>query len=217
MLLSDLVYDTRGDLPGAPDFAIRDAITRAAGQFFADSRCWIEQLDPIPLASGVWQYYLSLPSDALLLQIYNDGLFTGVKIDRCALEVLPEWKMFDASRTSVDTGLPRRCAVVTRDDTLMVWPTPGAAEVGKEIAVLAVLGLTREADEMPDQLGYRYREAIIALAKSRMMLTNGKEWSNPKQGDIEFRNYRRVVVTARAETHTGRYAEPQRLQFTPLA
>lgn len=217
MQLSDLVYDVRPDVAGCPDFVIRDAIQKAAADFFYDSHCWIEQLDAVPLASGVYQYDFSLPSDALLLGIYNDGENSGVKIDRCGLRIVPEWELFDASKSSTDIGQPRYCAVVTRDDSLIVWPTPGANEVGKLLSILAVLGITREALEIPDQLGHRWRDAIIMRAKATLMKTSGKPWSDPPQGEDQLRNYRRRVATARAEAHTGRYAQPQRLRYTPFA
>ena len=217
MLLSDLVYDVRPDVPGAPDFAIRDALKKSAVEFFYESQCWTQQLDPITLANGTYLYDLSLPSDSVLLRLYDDGKFSGVKIDRRCLKVMPEWKLFDASRNSTDTGEPCRCTIITADSTIAFWPTPDADAAGKQVSILAVLGLTRAVEEIPDAIGLRWQEAIVARAKARLMSTVGKPWSNPEQGAAELRMYRAKVSSARAEAHTGQYAGPQRIQFTPFA
>lgn len=217
MLLSDFVEDVRPDVAGCPDFVIRDALQKAAVEFFYESQCRIEQLDAIPLVAGTYTYDLTLPSDSLLLRIYNDGQYSGAKIGRCDIGVVPEWELFDAAHNSEDVGQPRRCAIITRDDTLAVWPTPTSSEVGKSLSILAVLGLTRDADEVPDQLGLRWRAAIVAYAKAKLMNTTGKTWSNPAQGALEMRDYRSRVASARAEAHTGRYAKPQTLHYRPLA
>lgn len=215
MQLSDLWYDVRPDVPSAPDFVIRDALKKSAGTFFRDSRCWIELIDPIVLVAGTNRYDFTLPSGAILLQLYNDGCATGVRIGQRALCVVPEWDLFN--RDTAATGEPRYCAVNTVDDTLTVWPAPAAADAGKRIELLAVLGLTREATEIPDQLGERWRQAFVSWAKQELMNTVGKPWSNPQQGALEMAKYRNAVAIARAETHSGRYARPQRYHFVPFA
>ena len=217
MLLSDLVYDVRPDVAGAPDFTIRDALQKSAVEFFYESQCWTQQLDPITLTNGTYLYDLSLPSDAVLLRLYDDGRFSGVKIDRRCLKLVPEWKLFDASRNATDTGEPSYVAVNTAEGNLMVWPTPDAAAAGKQISVLAVLGVTRQVTEIPEAIGLRWQEAFVSRAKARLMNTAGKPWSNPDQGAMELRIYRAKVASARAEAHTGQYAGPQRIQFTPFA
>lgn len=217
MLLSDLWYDVRPDVPAAPDFVIRDAIKKAAVEFFYESQCWIEQLDSIPLVAGAYAYDFSLPSDTVLLRIYNDGRYPGAKIGPACLSIVPEWELFDIRTNQDSTGEPRYCAIVTNADSLIVWPTPSSAESGKSISILAVLGLTRDADEIPDALGLRWRAAIIAGAKAKLMNTANKPWSNPAQGALEYRDYRAKVASARAEAHTGRYAGPQRYNFPVFA
>lgn len=217
MLLSDLVYDVRPDVAGAPDFTIRDALKKSAVEFFYESQCWMEQLDPIPLVAGTRSYDFSLPSDSLLLRLYADGNVSGVKIGQRCLQVAPEWDLFDARRDAAAVGEPRICAIVTSADTLLVWPTPGADDAGKSVSILAVLGLVRDADEIPDSLGLRWRAAIIENAKAKLMNTAGKPWSNPAQGALEYRAYRGKIASARAEAHTGRYAGPQRYTFPTFA
>lgn len=217
MLLSDLWFDIRPDVAGAPDFVIRDAVKKAAVEFFYESQCWTEQLDPIPLVAGTRTYDLSLPSDSLLLRIYADGAVSGAKIGQRSLAIVPEWDLFDPSRDASATGEPRYLAIVTGNDGLLVWPTPAAADAGKSLSILAVLGLVREVDEIPDSLGQRWRSAIIANAKAKLMNTSGKPWSNPAQGAMEYRSYRNAVASARAEAHTGRYAGPQRYTFPTFA
>lgn len=217
MQVSDLVYDVRPDVPGAPDFVIKDAIRKAAVDFFYESQCWMEPLDPIPLVSGTYRYDLLLPTDAILLRLYSDGRYSGVKIGRCDLRVVPDWQLFDITTNSVDVGEPRCCAIVSTDDSIIVHPTPGASEAGKSLSVFAVLGVVREVETINDTIGARWRAAIISGAKAKLMNTAGKAWSNPLQGAMEAAEYRRKMTSARTEGHTGRYAGPRMVQFRPLA
>ena len=217
MQLSDLVTDVRPDVMGAPTFVMLDAIQKAAEAFFVDSGAWISELDAITIEQGVFEYDLSPPNDVRVLRIHAESdAETGVKIDNDRMTVVSQSNLFMRHRDPAG-GRPQLCAFTVDQDVLHLWPTPDADSDGATVSVLAVLAPTREAVEIPDVLGVRFRHAIVSRAKAALMLSSGKAWSNPQLGSLEMQKYNDAVASARRDTITARFAGPQSVRMRPFA
>lgn len=65
------------------------------------------------------------------------------------------------------------------DATVTLYPTP--EHVGElQLRVAAIP--TNDAEGIPDDLGYLYRDAIVYGAISRLLMQSGMEWYNPSLG-----------------------------------
>lgn len=215
MLLVDLVADVRPDVAGCPEFSIRNALQRACVEFLYESGYWITTLDLIPLVAGRREYDLALPDGAMVLRVFNDGAVSGIMNGSCAVRPVAETAIF--ARDTSSTGAPQYAAIRAEDDTLIVWPTPTSEQAGQSLRVMVVLGAVRTVTEIPDTIGDRWREAIVARAKARLMNTVGKPWSNTAQGGMEMQYFWNCVNNAKREAMTSRYAQPQRAYQRPFA
>jgi hypothetical protein len=65
MQLSELEPEVALEVPGAPRFAVIDALVAAAREFFVDSRAWRVPFGPVEMAS---QIRPSLPGDTFLVE-----------------------------------------------------------------------------------------------------------------------------------------------------
>lgn len=202
------------DTPGCPDVLALQAIVDAAVELFEYTDAWVLTSDPIRLSS--------------LEDTYEPDAVTGARIGR----IKHVWCGARELRFKTSSGLA---------DALPDWQTARSSEPtyytspdGKSVRVhpmpFAVNGatITIEAsyipkDDMsgsaapiiPDDLGIKYRDTIIAGAKARLMAVPERKWSNERLAGYYQGKFDDGKATARIEAmHAG---QPGTLTVRPLS
>lgn len=167
------------DVPGCPDVLATQAIMDAAIEIFDETHIWEVTSDPIRLSN--------------LEDTYEPDAVTGARIGKikkvwCGqrevifktpsglTDALPDWQ---TARSSEPTYYTSPDGVSVR-----VHPMPFSVN-GATITILAsyvpkddMSGTTSPV--IPDALGMRYRDAIVAGAKARLMVVPERKWSNER-------------------------------------
>lgn len=198
---SDLYPDIRGDVPMATDFSIKRAIQHTAAEFFGRTGCWKELIDPIVLIKNESRYDLDGPepnarTDKILKCVMKEN-------ENTALSHVREQDIVGQEDQS--TGEPRHFAHTLRGD-LLLHPTPGSDEDGKDLQVFVVSVPTRNATFIPDTLMEKWRDGLVYGTKSRLMESRRQPWSDPEGAAYFHQLYMRVLREAKREGLTGNQA-----------
>lgn len=206
MLLTDFTDDVRRDLPGAPDFVVLDAIQWACMEFFRDSCAYRFTSDPISFSSGVFEYTIDVPSGTQICHVE--------KIRRSDLAHLYPCTELDFSKLDPTcTGSdPTSYSIREQDETVMWWPKPDSTTSTSFIAIV-ILTTTREATQIPNTLGDRWRRAIVAGAQSYALSTRGKPWSDDARSSLRRSEFDDYKLKARRESVSGQFVTPLRVRM----
>lgn len=148
--------------PTAPDPLVRQALCRAAREFFRRTRIWTEWLDPVTTMAGTGlEYSFDPPPQTELLRIEQatvNGLPLKVKSFR---DNANDWVRYpDGERQ-----------LVSRD--LETFILAGTFAVDEIVQPQASLLPSLRATGIPDYLASSYLEAIAEGAKSLLLMTPG--------------------------------------------
>lgn len=206
MLLRDLLDDVRSDVQ-APDLTLLDAVQKAASEFFHQSGAWVETLDPIELVEGVYEYGLSLPSGARAARLHEGAIKNG----SAPMVSVTEREFFTFDLTA--DGNPGYLALSESTGSAFVWPVPSAAAAGNQVSMRVTIAPNRECDTIPDLLGEKWREGIIAGAKARLMRMPKRDWTDPMLSGVHDAIFWDYVARAKREATSNNYAKPMRVQM----
>lgn len=204
--LSDLIEDTRRDAIGAADFIVLDALQQTCVEFFHQSGSWRERSDPASFSIGTFEYDFDVPYGAQAARCENVRLSSTT----CPLTPVTESEFFALDRTAV--GTPTKYAIAESTGTLLFWPTPDATATDT-YQTLCVMTATREITQIPDAVGNRWRDGIIAGAVARLLDTEKRPWTNQALAAKQQQKFWDYVLRAKRESVSGQYVRPMRVQF----
>lgn len=218
MLITDLMADARRDVRGAADFIVLNALQRACQEFFHQCGGWRQRMDPNVFTPGVFEYVIDIPSGTQVARVENVVLIpatTGTTLAPNStvympLQAITESQFFNLSQQA-GTGTPACYAVSESDSVLLFWQTPDAT-VTSTWAAQVILTATRSIVTLPDAVGTRWREGLIAGAQAFMFNTPGHSWTDAKAGAMKNAIYWDYIARAKRESFSGQFARPMRAQ-----
>lgn len=192
-LLTDLYKFVEPELPGCPEPLILQTIKEILQEFCEESQAWQHQLDLINIRNAVSEYeLLGQPSSAHIL--------IPIKVR------LPNKQSEDSElEAGVDYDMTDRTTL-----KLKVEPQEDDAN-GLEVKV--ALTIRDEATTICDDLWIRYYKVWVHGVKGRLMIMDGKKWSNEKKGAYHNSMYWDGITKARIDVSQGNMN--QELQCRP--
>ena len=193
MLLDSFFPYVLPEVIGCPEPMLKMQLLLSASEFCRETLAWTEQQDSTPLANGVSDYELEMPSQAYALTV-RDVWLGGRRLRPMTMhalqDVMPNWATAESNEpiyynASVERG------------SIRVFPVP--ANVIGSLSIRASFIPIMTATTLPDFLASRHMEVIAAGAKSRLMLMNGAPWSNPAMGAYYRQLANDGIVSARVE------------------
>ena len=168
------------DVPGCPDVLALQAVMDAAIEIFEETQIWAPPAgSPVTLQNAVSDYGPTIPAGARVGRIKSVWCGTRQLDKRTPgnlSDVLPDWQTAKSSEptyyTLVDT------------DTIRVYPMPDSvtgASITIHASYVPLDDLSGHSNPtIPDEYGVRYRDAIVAGAKARLMIVPDRKWSNER-------------------------------------
>lgn len=200
-LIDDMLLEARPALTEAPDFSIRSALRRAAGEFCRETEAWSGPLTPIRLVAGRGVYDLDLDEGQRIERV-KSILLDGRPIEH----VTPAALFHERNRV----GSVRGCALAGDGLSVEIVATPSESEAGRVLELFCVYAPSRTASQLPDHIVDRWHDAIVARACADMQLIPNKPWTNPGAARENMALFNDAVANARRQYMTG-HGAPQKL------
>lgn len=192
MKYADLVPIVSFDAIGAPAPRAAYAVAQAAHEFFRLTRTYVVEMDPAKLIANSTTFDLDLPSNTLLVEV-NQVKYGSQVVESKLPEQLPGgWEDL--------TGSPSFYLV--QGSALRLVPYPIAKSDTLMRAKFAVHPMLT-ASEIPDDLGDKFRDALINGAKGFLLADVGKPWTNPGAAAAFRAEYMRTVNEQRILERKG--------------
>ena len=172
MKVDDALIYLLPDMPSCPAPLLTQNLLMAAREFCRETRCWKQELDPIPLVSGQRDYDLMPDNNQAQIFLLERAELPGMQ----PLAVLD-----DTQRRPLDwmtaTGMPRRARVSDDMQALQLYPLPsGQTLPALHVTVRLIPKLT--ATLLPDSVLERHLEALTNGTKARLMAMANRPWSD---------------------------------------
>lgn len=186
--------DVLPHVPGCPVVVVEHELRRSAQEFFRRSRAWRVNLPTIAVAALTPEISCEPPDAAHDLVRVESVVYDGRQLGPETAENLDigfgeEW--------AAHVGIPTNYIQLT-PGVLRLYQIPGvAAAVGLKIR--ASVTPSDVATGIPDDLAQKYRDAIQAGAKSRLMLMPGKSWTNLDLSAVYGRAFGDMADAANAD------------------
>lgn len=195
MLLTSLLPDLILMVPGCPEPTAERALRDAARQFCRDTYVIAELSEEIPTAAGDPTVALSDLAESQreivgVLEMYLDG--------RIIKQVSRDWLRNKSRKfSSALAGTPSE-AYSIGETQLRLSPTPDDAYT---LQFLLATAPTATATQIADDLGNRWKHALIGRAVSILCAHPEREYTNLKLVDYGARQYFAGVGKARVEVN----------------
>lgn len=155
-------------VPGCPEVVIENHLRDAAIAFCERSGVWIYHAEPFTTHVGVSDYYVDVEGGSMLdnvVSLHVDGLL----LERVSLTHPP-------TNPTEPQGAPRRYSIL-EGQQVRLTPAP---DKEYSVHVTTVLKPTLSARSVKDFIFEAHGQAIAAGALASLMVTPGKEWTNPE-------------------------------------
>jgi hypothetical protein len=192
--------------PGAPDPAIDLAIWRTADMFCRRALIWRHKLTQFSTTPGDDTYTLTAPTDTAIVGVVALAV-DGVPLEPAGIRtttVIEDWPS--------ETG-PIESWALPLDDTLVVYPIPGAAQT---IDAIVALSPDQGVDSLDDLIGKRYRDVIIYGTLARLLAAPGTAYTNPQSASAYANMFLREMSAATLESDQGFAGAPLRVAPSPI-
>lgn len=170
------------DVMGAPQPLIVRKIAEAANEFFRHTRAYAVDFTVSPLAANTQTVNLSLPAETALCEVDTVRL-AATKLfprkDGALVDEFGEWELA--------TGRPKYYRVTANQ--LRLVPYPVATE-NSSLRVRFSVAPTLTAEQMADEPGLRYQDALINGAKALLLAMPKKAWTDLEAAGIHQALYR---------------------------
>lgn len=227
------------DALSAPMPRVLHALAQAGRDFFRLSRTWTITAPPTPLWAGQKTYALPIPDGADLCGV-TEVRYAGRKLDPVTPDQLSgDWEAmrgFPGAYTMAVPVEPMQDYVDPRyflDPLDYIAPEPDefavdgeykairlvpfpSEENGSMLRVRFTVAPTLTATGVPDSLGNRYQDALIAGAKAGLLSDAGKPWSDPRTAAIFAGEFQRLLNDARQEARRGAVNSRQQVRLRRL-
>lgn len=176
-------------LPTCPDAVIKRYLAVTAVDFFVRTHLWREDIDPIYVSPGVYEYDL----DA---EAYVEDLISVVvdrrEIDHTDMRLVPAEERYD-------TGFPTKYWIHS-DNSIRLHPIPDTPVVLK---LSAVLRPSRTATSIPAWIFELWAETIVAGTVDRLASIPGKDWTDMSLAQHNRLHYEQGITAARVRDSRG--------------
>lgn len=193
--MSDLSLWLKDLLPRTPGLH-RGVATRelrlAMREFFMQSFCWRETLDPVA-AVAAQEQYTATPSDPTNTEVFD---IKGVEYVGVPLRVTTE-----RPPGTLPTGTPTWFYVLP-PNAFKIWPVPSET-VADALRVRVVLMPTITATTVPDWVFQRFYDALLDGALGRLYAHPAKAYSNMVGAQYHLNRFRDAIGQASADAKTG--------------
>lgn len=178
----------------APDPLVRQALNRAAREFFRRTRAWKEWMDGETTEAGTnAEYSFSLPTRSQIVrpeQATKNG--KPLAIDAFTAQS-DDWTQPDSQNSNQ--------AVVTRD--LITFNLTGVWAAGDVVRIQASFMPTLDANGIPDHLASRYLEPITAGALSKLLMTAKSAFYKPDLAGVNRSIFEEEIAMASVDAWRG--------------
>lgn len=178
------------EVQGCSDPLAEQAIRDAVIEFCQRAMVWVHMADVQSVTAGQAVYDIEPPTGASLVHIKSVKL-NGKTLDPLSIDQLddryPQWR--------TESGDPKAYTQV-EDAEFILAPVP-ADTAANGLDVVLVVQPSRSSSAFPGWINDRYQDAILAGAKSRLMLKQNTNWSNPQQGLLYKTEFDRAVSSAK--------------------
>lgn len=176
---------------GCPYPLVDHALLRSAQEFCAGSRVWNVTLTPIAVTAGTTTITVPMDADKELVRI-EEAWYDGKRLGRITKSTL------DALNTddwSVHTGTPSEVFQLS-PGIANLYPLPMAnSTIGLKLRVSAKP--SDAAIGIHDEIAMKYRTAIEAGAKAKLMLYPNKPWSNIDMAAAYLQMFNGAIASAK--------------------
>lgn len=191
------------DVPGCPDVLALQAIVDAAVELFDETGIWSVVGEPALMSS--------------LLDLYEPDSISGARVDRikavwcgkrqlvhkinsALYDALPDWQTARAPEPSYYNS--------PDGSSVRVYPMPFNVAPGTTLTIEAIYvpkdDLSSSQPTIPDRFGLQYRDAIVAGAKARLMLTPDRKWTNERLSGFHRSKFEEALSEVRIRAiHEG--------------
>ena len=169
----DFLPDIIPMVPGCPDTLIIHHVRQAARELCEKSACYVEDLDPMTVIPGIYEYDLDPPPNAIIHRIkwaLLDGRYVEFAGTALMAERYPNWREKDKR------GVPKLIAQI-RPDAFWLCPVP-QEKVKNGLIVHVILKPSQKANSIQDRVADEYRDAIINGALFRLLRLPSKDWTD---------------------------------------
>ncbi len=186
---SEIVTDVLPGVPDCSDPLAEYALRQSSAELCRLSKVWRYQADSQDVVAGQSDYDIEVPNGAALVEVLQCQLNGTDLIAR------------SFSLRKAERGTPRNYTQLD-DSTLYLLPTPDSSQ-RQALTMLVALTPSATANNFPAWIYERYKPAIVAGAKSHLLMMAGKSWTNPNQAVLERRNFLVGVAQASGDAAQG--------------
>lgn len=198
------------DVRGCPTADVTRAVRDAATEFLTFSGAWKEVQEPMPLVADERQYFLSAPTDGRCIDILNVYTLAGELIPQTLQQLavtFPDWQ-------SCEGNVPSHYTRAKDYTSIDVYPLP--TDPGSETLTFhAVYTLRDTATTIPDEIVYRYKDALVSGALKRLLAMARTPWQDLKLAAYhagQFQDAKEAArITARHDKTAGHITVPSRV------
>lgn len=176
-------------LPGCPSASMRLYLANVTADFLARTHLWREDIDPIFVAPGVYEY--DLDADAFVEDIIS-VVSDRHELQRTDMRLIPNERRYE-------TGYPESYWIHS-DNTIRLHPIP---DTRIKLKLTAVLRPSRTGTGVEDWIFEMWADAIVSGAIDRLAGIPGKEWSSVPLAEHHRRHYERAIDNARVRDTRG--------------
>lgn len=178
-------------LPACHSVLAEHEIKRAAQEFFERSRAWSVTLERVGVGAG--QPEIELAADDSGQDIvrvekawYDDKVIEPITVEQLDDAFNDDW--------TLHTGRPTKY-VIQSPSVIRLYPSPDIAAASGACFRVSVRPSERSSG-VPVDLGSKYRNAIVAGAKARLMMYPEKAWTRLDMAAVEMSVFNAAIDKA---------------------
>lgn len=176
---SQWLSDILPHVPGCPGVLAERELLRAAQAFFARSRVWSVLTEAQAVSAGNAEIPLEFVGDALPEVVRVEAVWLDGKLLETVAAENAE-SVLDGDDWAAEEGEPQYALMLT-PNVIRLYPIPvEPATIG--LVVRATVRPSDTSPGLPSDLTARWREAILAGAKGRLMVYPKKPWTDVQLG-----------------------------------
>lgn len=169
----DFLSDIIPMVPGCPDSLIIQNVRQAARELCEKASCYLEDLDPITVVNGLYEYDLDAPRNTDIHKLkwaLLDGRYMEFSSTALMAQRYPNW------REKNKTGVPKLIAQI-RPNAFWLCPVP-QNKIKNGLVIHAVLKPSQKSVVLEDRIANEYRDTIVNGALFRLLRLPSKDWTD---------------------------------------
>lgn len=172
MLWKDFFPLILPEVADCPEPVVEAHLRRTAIEFANDTAVWTADADPISVVAGQGTYDLDSPETDSVVCGVSELWYAGKRIKFIPLAQMRRYGTHWPSDKGEVVGFTQRT-----ENTVTLYKTPTAA-LANAINATVILRPSPTAAGVPDWLGQKYMDTLVAGAKARLMAMVGMPWSH---------------------------------------